>query len=97
MVSAGGVVEAVSTDRLTKRFGHAYALDALDLQIEQGDVFGYLGSERRGKSTTIALLLGLIRPTSGTARIFGLDVWRDAPTCTGGSRTCRAKPTSGPR
>jgi len=72
-------VEAVSTDRLTKRFGHTCALDALDLEIEQGDVFGYLGPNGAGKSTTIALLLGLMRPTSGSARIFGLDVWRDAP------------------
>ena len=74
-----GAVEAVCTDRLTKRFGHTYALDALDLVIEQGDVFGYLGPNGAGKSTTIALLLGLMRPTSGRARIFGLDVWRDAP------------------
>jgi ABC-2 type transport system ATP-binding protein len=72
-------VEAVSTDALTKRFGHANALDSLDLHIEQGDVFGYLGPNGAGKSTTIALLLGLMRPTSGSARIFGLDVWRDAP------------------
>ena len=72
-------VPAVETDRLTKRFGHTVALDALDLTIEAGDVFGYLGPNGAGKSTTIALLLGLISPTSGSARIFGLDVWRDAP------------------
>jgi ABC-2 type transport system ATP-binding protein len=72
-------MQAVSTDRLTKRFGHTYALDALDLQVEVGDVFGYLGPNGAGKSTTIGLLLGLTRPTSGSAEIFGLDVWRDAP------------------
>ena len=55
------------------------ALDALDLEIEAGEVFGYLGPNGAGKSTTIALLLGLIRPTSGAAQIFGLDVRRDAP------------------
>jgi ABC-type transport system involved in cytochrome c biogenesis ATPase subunit len=71
-------VPAVETDRLTKRFGHTVALDALDLTIEMGDVFGYLGPNGAGKSTTIALLLGLIRTTSGSARTFGLDVWRDA-------------------
>ncbi len=54
------------------------ALDALDLEIEQGEVFGYLGPNGAGKSTTIALLLGLVRPTSGRASIFGLDVRRDA-------------------
>lgn len=69
----------IRTEQLTKRYGHATALDALDLEIEAGEVFGYLGPNGAGKSTTIALLLGLIRPTSGSARIFDLDVWRDAP------------------
>ena len=72
-------MNVVCTDRLTKRYGHTTALDALDLTIGQGEVFGYLGPNGAGKSTTIALLLGLIRATSGTASIFGLDVWRDAP------------------
>ena len=54
-------------------------LNGLDLTIEPGEVFGYLGPNGAGKSTTIGLLLGLLRPTSGTARVFGLDVWRDAP------------------
>ncbi len=70
---------AIATQRLTKRYGHTIALDALDLEIEPGEVFGYLGPNGAGKSTTIALLLGLLRPTSGSARIFGLDVRRDAP------------------
>jgi ABC-2 type transport system ATP-binding protein len=69
----------ISTERLTKRYGEMTALESLDLEIEPGEVFGYLGPNGAGKSTTIALLLGLIRPTSGEARIFGLDVWRDAP------------------
>src|SRR6476619_6983357 len=72
-------MNVVSTDRLTKRYGHTTALDALDLTIEQGEALGYLGPNGAGKSTTIALLLGLVRPTSGAASIFGLDVWRDAP------------------
>ncbi len=70
---------AIQTEQLTKRYGSTTALDALDLQIDQGEVFGYLGPNGAGKSTTIGLLLGLIRPTSGTARIFDLDVWQDAP------------------
>jgi ABC-2 type transport system ATP-binding protein len=74
-----GRVNTVRTEGLTKRYGHATALDALDLTIDQGDVLGYLGPNGAGKSTTMSLLLGLIRPTAGTARIFGLDAWRDAP------------------
>jgi len=69
----------IRTDHLTKRYGATTALDSLDLEIEQGEVFGYLGPNGAGKSTTIALLLGLIRPTAGGARIFGLDVGRDDP------------------
>jgi len=70
---------AVETRGLTKRYGRSVALDSLDLAVDQGEVFGYLGPNGAGKSTTIALLLGLIRPTSGSARMFGLDVHRDAP------------------
>jgi ABC-2 type transport system ATP-binding protein len=69
----------IQTEQLTKRYGKTTALDSLDLEIDQGEVFGYLGPNGAGKSTTIALLLGLIRPTSGGARIFDLDVWRQAP------------------
>lgn len=69
----------ILANRLTKRYGGGVtALDALDLEIDTGEVFGYLGPNGAGKSTTIALLLGLIRPTSGEARILGLDVRRDA-------------------
>jgi ABC-2 type transport system ATP-binding protein len=69
----------IQTAQLTKRYGQTTALDSLDLEIEPGEVFGYLGPNGAGKSTTIGLLLGLIRPTSGGARIFDLDVWRNAP------------------
>jgi ABC-2 type transport system ATP-binding protein len=69
----------ITTKQLTKRYGHAAALDALDLTIDEGQVFGYLGPNGAGKSTTISLLLGLIRATSGEARVFGLDAWQDAP------------------
>jgi polyether ionophore transport system ATP-binding protein len=68
----------ILAEQLTKRYGHAAALDGLDLAVEEGEVFGYLGPNGAGKSTTIALLLGLIRATSGRASIFGLDVWREA-------------------
>ena len=68
----------IRTEQLTKRYGHVTALDALDLEIEAGEVFGYLGPNGAGKSTTIGLLLGVLRPTAGGARIFDLDVWADA-------------------
>jgi ABC-2 type transport system ATP-binding protein len=74
-----GVMSIVRTERLTKQYGHTTALEALDLTIDRGDVLGYLGPNGAGKSTTISLLLGLIRPTSGSARIFDLDAGRDAP------------------
>ena len=69
----------ILTEQLSKRYGHTTALDGLDLEVGQGEVFGYLGPNGAGKSTTIALLLALIRPTSGSARLFGLDCWEDAP------------------
>lgn len=68
----------VRTRRLTKRYGDVTALDALDLEIGRGEVLGYLGPNGAGKSTTLALLLGLVAPTSGTAEIFGLDARGDA-------------------
>ena len=59
-----------------KRYGTVYALDALDLEVQEGEVVGYLGPNGAGKTTTIRLLLGLARPTSGQAEIFGLDCQR---------------------
>ncbi len=69
---------AVETSGLTKRYGSSVALDGLDLQVRAGEVLGYLGPNGAGKSTTISLLLGLLRPTAGSARVLGLDPWRDA-------------------
>lgn len=68
---------AIQAEGLSKRYGSALALDGLDLEVQAGEVFGYLGPNGAGKSTTIALLLGLIRASSGRAEIFGLDVRRD--------------------
>ncbi|MDE3074930.1 MAG: ABC transporter ATP-binding protein, partial [Chloroflexota bacterium] len=69
----------IATHGLTKRYGQQFALDHLDLEVEEGEVLGYLGPNGSGKTTTIRLLLGLTRPTSGSATIFGLDVQRQAP------------------
>ncbi len=66
-------VAALRTENLSKRYGPLLALDALDLEVAAGEVFGFLGPNGAGKSTTIRLLLGLARPTSGRAWIFGDD------------------------
>jgi ABC-2 type transport system ATP-binding protein len=63
----GAVVETVA---LTKRFGSLTAVDALDLRVERGEIFGFLGPNGAGKTTTIRLLLDFLRPTSGTARVL---------------------------
>jgi len=70
---------AIHTEGLTKRYGGTLALDGLDLDVDDGEVLGYLGPNGAGKSTTIGLLLAHIRPTAGSAHIFGLDAWHDAP------------------
>ena len=62
---------------LTKRYGETLALDAPRLHDREGEVYGYLGPNGSGKTTTIRLLLGLHRPTAGRAELFGLDAWRD--------------------
>ena len=63
---------------LTRHFGAHRGVVDLSFAIGSGEVFGFLGPNGAGKSTTIRLLLGLIRPTSGTARVFGLDPVQDA-------------------
>ncbi len=68
---------AISCSGLSKRYGELDALAGLDLEIAEGEVYGYLGPNGAGKTTTIRLLLGLIRPTSGSARLFGLDCQRE--------------------
>ncbi len=68
---------AIRTRGLTKRYRRVAALDSLDLDVRAGEVLGFLGPNGAGKTTTIRLLLGLIRPTAGTAEIFGLDAQAD--------------------
>ena len=75
-----GTPVVIRTRGLSKRFGHGAAcVDALvevDLDVLRGEVFGYLGPNGAGKTTTIRILLGLLRPTSGTATVFGFDSWQ---------------------
>lgn len=70
----------IETTALVKRFGRTTALDGFDLTVTGGEVHGFLGPNGAGKSTTIRVLLGLMRATSGTARVFGLDPWSQSVT-----------------
>jgi ABC-2 type transport system ATP-binding protein len=67
---------AIRADGLSKDYGAVHALAGLDLEVAEGEVFGYLGPNGAGKTTTIRLLLGLARPTAGRAEVFGLDCQR---------------------
>lgn len=69
---------AIRIDQLSKRFGANQAVDALDLHVEAGDFVGLLGPNGAGKSTTIGAITGLVRPDTGTIRLHGQDVWREA-------------------
>ncbi len=68
----------ISIEGLHKSFGHVQALDGLDLEVAPGEVHGFLGPNGSGKTTTIRILLGLLRHDSGEARLFGADPWADA-------------------
>lgn len=70
-------VPAVKTVALTKQFNGKLAVEHLDLEVDEGEFFGFLGPNGAGKSTTIKMLVGLLRPTSGSAHICGVDMWRD--------------------
>jgi ABC-2 type transport system ATP-binding protein len=68
---------AIVVKNLTRRFGSFVAVDDVSFSVEEGEIFGFLGSNGAGKSTTIRMLCGLLKPTSGTATVGGLDVGRD--------------------
>ena len=67
-------MRAIETHALTKRYGAARGIDGVTLAVEQGAFYGFIGPNGAGKSTTIRTLLGLLRPTSGSARLLGMDV-----------------------
>ena len=70
----GEACGAIELRGLTKRFGGFAAVDGLDLDIARGEIFGLLGPNGAGKTTTVRILTGLLRPTSGLARVAGVDV-----------------------
>jgi len=72
------VTAVIETDRLTKRYGEARGIEDVTLRVEAGEVFGFLGPNAAGKTTTIRTLLDLLHPTSGSARLLGLDSRRDS-------------------
>ncbi len=72
------MTSAIETEGLTKRYGTARGIEALTMSVRAGEVFGFLGPNGSGKSTTIRTLLDFQRPTSGRARILGLDSHADS-------------------
>jgi ABC-2 type transport system ATP-binding protein len=70
-------MSVIETDELTKYYGSHPGIIDIDLAVEQGEVFGFLGPNGAGKTTTIRLLLDLLRPTSGRARVFGIETSTD--------------------
>src|SRR5204862_4072028 len=74
--SAAGA-PAIDVRGLTRRFGQFVAVDNVSFDVRRGEIFGFLGSNGAGKSTTIRMLCGLLKPTSGTATVGGIDVGRD--------------------
>ena len=70
-------MEAIKAIELTKYYGRTKGIENLNLTVQEGEFFGFIGPNGAGKSTTIRTLLGLIAPTGGTARIFGLDIVKD--------------------
>src|SRR5262245_58802714 len=68
---------AITVQHLTRRFGYFLAVNDVSFDVRQGEIFGFLGANGAGKSTTIRMLCGLLRPTSGTAVVGGVDVAKD--------------------
>jgi ABC-2 type transport system ATP-binding protein len=67
----------IKTDKLTKRFGDFIAANEITLEVEAGEIFGFLGANGAGKTTAMRMLCGLSRPSSGNATIAGYDVYRE--------------------
>ncbi len=71
-------MSVIQIENLTKYYGKTLALDSVDLEVKQGEVFGFIGPNGAGKTTTLRILLGLLRKNAGKVSVFGSDPWRDA-------------------
>jgi ABC-2 type transport system ATP-binding protein len=69
---------AIVTSKLSKTFRRKLAVDAIEVDVPRGTIYGFLGPNGAGKTTTLRLLMGYLRPSGGTAQVLGLDPWRDA-------------------
>ena len=79
----GAAVKAIETKDLVKRFEDVEAVKGINLEIEEGELFGLLGPNGAGKTTTISMLCTIVKPTSGSASVFGHDVKKEPGTVRG--------------
>jgi beta-exotoxin I transport system ATP-binding protein len=80
-ITAG--VSVIKLDSLTRRYGRRRGIEGISLEIPEGALFGFLGPNGAGKTTTIRVLMGLLRPSGGSAQIFGMDCWHDSKSIKG--------------
>ena len=73
-------MNVIEVNKLTKYYGKSRGIVDVSFGVEEGEIFGFIGPNGAGKSTTIRLLLSLIHPTSGDARVFGKDIAKEGPT-----------------
>jgi len=70
-------MKAIRADNLTKMFGHLVAVDHISFEVEEGEIFGFLGANGAGKTSTIMMLATALNPSSGTATVYGYDIIRE--------------------
>ena len=71
------MMNAIQTDGLTKFYGRSRGIIDLDLEVHEGEFYGFIGPNGAGKSTTIRILMGMIHKTRGSAKILGKDILKD--------------------
>ncbi len=69
--------KSISVQNLTKRFGDFTAVDAISFEVDEGEIFGFLGANGAGKTTAMKMLIGISKPTSGEAKVAGYDVYKE--------------------